>query len=1172
MNAQQSGQHPESRKAWEHEANISLEKIKKLEESKVYRKQYAKSLISWIGAKAYQNDQSAETTPQEEKIRAQLTWQGIDHKLWLMGASSLQELESAGIVSHSASVISNRGLLSIGMSDQVPLWAKSMPSKMIFSEHELAGLSYQQRKHMNELREEIHAASLLVQKTYEEDGQHQPQIIGEILPEDHKKLISGSKTSRTESAVEKWRITYEARQRISNITGNGPPVGSVEKGLLIFPGSHASLDQLDHDGKYIKDVSFQVGEKITEHKKGSKCSGLQWAVKMRKDHPDLMSKIDIMQQPSSNCDAIILSWIIQQQIKREPASLFIRDCFSAAFADEVKSVQFLGNQASTEILGNLTQRTQVTDTDFARSFKSRFRKQLDQFRRDHRDTGSGKLYHVGYYDTIRGVVAAEDELRNQNHQDSWVLAATIRNGILSYLPDPPKGILVPIADQEWALQFKAGSKRIPSDWLEHRLSWLKDGIPIKPDFNLSARIKAAEDLICWSYHGDEDLEKLEDQEKDQEKGKVEDEDQKTLDSTIDIPDAIDEEMLIPASNSLFLQISPHLRKQHQWNKRRLSYQETMESAKAKIQEAEDRAEKRDQLRSYARKMLKDKLKTMSRSEAISEVMPIAKRKASAKGKGKVKKLSTMLKQSMKKKEKPSTIKKNQKKNKEKTAAGTIIPALANQKKIEKQLQDEEKKKEDQQDDESWKAWKHDLIESEDANPGTINALANLPKNVRVISEAAGKINYGKEGKCTSISKDLVCAIITLSGTAFASADHVMEASPSWKPIHWKQFKQLARLDKQEILESAGYIIKPFLDYDKQMESTPPAADIELSDTHIMLSWGLIKWNYQVKTQDVSVIDPEFSMEVFLKDHMAMGKSDDIQEGEWRKELIKISKVSSTTLIPINANLHWTLLVIMNGNQCSYIDTLKNESKECKRRAEVIAKIILGGEVTLVRRNEIYQDGNQCGYYVISYMEQAAAKKDHGPASTGWPAENQKQWKIRYEKLHKQIAPEHDKLHKEKQEQEKKSQQIKEQHEKKIKRAEEAIKDIKDHESKAYKAAQEALASGSQYFKKEMLSESAQIKILKASAGIGICSKCRWTSGCLECSGQHAFKYHMSKGALSKNKIALYTGHGGWGGITCHHHHHHHRRPPSCIIITFHNQSFLLLLLLLLLLLANAKNQ
>eukprot|EP00434_Breviolum_minutum_P035266 symbB.v1.2.031211.t1/scaffold3598.1/size53462/1 len=830
------------------------------------------------------------------------------------------------------------------MSDQIPLWAKALPSRMIFSEHELAGHSHQDRKRINQIREEIEVASQLIKKKFEEDGHHEAQIIGEVLPEGHQKLLSGSKTTRTDSAVEKWRITYEARQRISNITGDGHPVGSVEKGLLIFPGSHASLDQVDDDGKYINDVVFQVGDKITTHKKGSKCRVLQWAVKMRKDHPDLISKIDIMTQPASNCDSIILSWIVQQQINREPASLFIRDCFSASFAEEVRSVQFLGNQVPAEILGKLTQRLQVTDTDYARSFKSRFRHQLDEYRRDHRNSSQGKAgkrYQVGYYDIIRGVVAAEDELRNQNHQNSWVLAATIRNGLLAHLPVPSKGIMVTIADQEWASEYtKAGSTRIPSDWLEHRLSWLKDGVPIQPDFNLSERIKAAEDLIAWSYHGDDDgkagkkyqvgyydiirgvvaaedelrnqnhqnswvlsatirngllvhlpvpskgimvpivdqewasqftkagstriqsdwlehrlswlkdgvpiqpdfnlsgriksaegliawsyhgdddgKDQLEDGKDQHEEGKIEV--QEASSGILDISDDVDEEMLMPASNSLFLQISPHLRKQHQWNKRRASYQELLESAKAKIMKTEDRAQKRDKLRSYARRMLKDKIKIMSRKEAISEIMPVAKRKASAKGSGKGKKLSSLLKESMKKK--PSAIK--------------------------------------------------------------------------------------------------------------------------------------------------------------------------------------------------------------------------------------------------NAQM-----------------------------------------------NQVYQDGHQCGYYVISYMEQAAAMKDHGPASTGWPEDYQKQWKMRYEKLHKQILSEHDKLHQEKQDQEKTAQKIKEPHEKKIQRAEGAIKKIKDHEGKAYLAAQEALTSGSQYFKKEDLAEFAQIRILKASSGIGVCSKCHWSSGCLECSGKHAFKYHMGKEA------------------------------------------------------------
>ena len=51
-----------------------------------------------------QKEQAAEIIFQEEKIRAQLTWQGIDHKLGpLIGAVSMQDLEEANIVSDPAS-------------------------------------------------------------------------------------------------------------------------------------------------------------------------------------------------------------------------------------------------------------------------------------------------------------------------------------------------------------------------------------------------------------------------------------------------------------------------------------------------------------------------------------------------------------------------------------------------------------------------------------------------------------------------------------------------------------------------------------------------------------------------------------------------------------------------------------------------------------------------------------------------------------------------------------------------------------------------------------------------------------------------------------------------------------------------------------------------------------
>jgi len=77
INAQLPNQHPESVKACEQEAKMSHYRTKKLESSKAYRKQYAYSLINFIGAKSYSKEQSAEIRPQEEKIRAKLTRQGI---------------------------------------------------------------------------------------------------------------------------------------------------------------------------------------------------------------------------------------------------------------------------------------------------------------------------------------------------------------------------------------------------------------------------------------------------------------------------------------------------------------------------------------------------------------------------------------------------------------------------------------------------------------------------------------------------------------------------------------------------------------------------------------------------------------------------------------------------------------------------------------------------------------------------------------------------------------------------------------------------------------------------------------------------------------------------------------------------------------------------------------
>lgn len=218
------------------------EKISKVEGNKGWRKQQADQLISWTQAQWMKKEQSAQLSEHEEMIRSQITWQSIDHGVYLMGAASLERLQSEDIICDPKLVIKNRNQLSWLMSDQIPLWAKSMGSRMIFSENELQGSNKMSHHEFNKIRDELKAAMVPADQPTQ-IIQH-PQDEGKV-----KKLISGSKTSRVGSETEKFRITYEARQKITGIIKGQPIQGSVERGPLIFPGAHGSLDNLDQDGK-----------------------------------------------------------------------------------------------------------------------------------------------------------------------------------------------------------------------------------------------------------------------------------------------------------------------------------------------------------------------------------------------------------------------------------------------------------------------------------------------------------------------------------------------------------------------------------------------------------------------------------------------------------------------------------------------------------------------------------------------------------------------------------------------------------------------------------------------------------------------------------------------------------------------------------------------------------
>ena len=111
------------------------------------------------------------------------------------------------------------------------------------------------------------------------------------------KKVAGMRTMSANSYDEKYRLTYEARQKIYNIVGEGPLAGEVAKGLLVFGDQHARLGNVDEQCKWIETEEFLIGDSKVQHKGGKVCKVMKPFVKLRNEFPGLFEKISIMTQP-----------------------------------------------------------------------------------------------------------------------------------------------------------------------------------------------------------------------------------------------------------------------------------------------------------------------------------------------------------------------------------------------------------------------------------------------------------------------------------------------------------------------------------------------------------------------------------------------------------------------------------------------------------------------------------------------------------------------------------------------------------------------------------------------------------------------------------------------------------------------------------------------------------
>jgi len=507
--------------------------------------------------------------------------------------------------------------------------------------------------------------------------------------------------------------------------------------------------------------------------------------------------------------------------------------------------------------------------------------------------------------------------------------------------------------------------------------------------------------------------------------------------------------------------------------------------------------------------LAEMLTVMSRSEALAKLKMTSgvskKKKRGGKQKPSLKqKASAKQKPSLKLK--PSVVAKAVKKQITKTAKGKFLLKVKTAKAKAKETVAEAKQLPG--------------ADKKDEEKADVQKLqSKLGKTVLCCSEIAGKALYGKTGTLKSCAADNCSVDFSPDGGVHpVKPEHLCSAKGTSKH-DFKPKKQMQALNLLTRVLKQG-----FLTNIEDTELELPHKDGKwLLDWHITAAWSHMEWALWLKkapsSKSYSYVDPLLSSAwyaVATEAHPDAGP-EVIEAQGCREALLRELFEKDVVLCPIArqaAANHWTLLVVLKDvKEAHYFDSLAEESLCNRLQAEALLKEFSPALEMSARRNGAMQPSGSstCGCFVLHWMEQTCRTLllNESPCSLGWP--DPKVIAERVLKVCKAIV------------QEKAASEA--DAEKAVIKDLKKLEKLKHHEAVSTKAAagakkaEELKIAAEGAFKKvpstkpcrENLSPAAQaaLKIVE-DTGTGLCSKCRFESGCFMCHPDKALQYWLKK--------------------------------------------------------------
>ena len=147
--------------------------------------------------------------------------------------------------------------------------------------------------------------------------------------------------------------------------------------------------------------------------------------KIRASEPSLVDGLEIYSQPAAVVDSVIMKWQLEAQAAAFPASIWLRDMLSCGVSVQCRLAGALANQLQCFIAGGCAPLLQVTDTDFAQSFKasvSAAQMELrQQCRQEAKLAGVKPNFACGAKEILKIIRKAEAMQLKRHAEKPWIL-------------------------------------------------------------------------------------------------------------------------------------------------------------------------------------------------------------------------------------------------------------------------------------------------------------------------------------------------------------------------------------------------------------------------------------------------------------------------------------------------------------------------------------------------------------------------------------------------------------------------------------------------------------------------------------------------------------------------------------------------------------------------------